>query len=81
MVEEFGNDATLLISSLSGTEYTVPKDLSEVERMKKFMCCILNTHQTLNVPLLLYYRCLFVCWGSMQTFMQTNAICGGLFEW
>jgi hypothetical protein len=36
MVEEFGNDATLLISSLSGTEYTVPTDLSEGERMEYF---------------------------------------------
>jgi hypothetical protein len=36
MVEEFGNDATLLISSLSGTEYTVPTDLSEEDRMEYF---------------------------------------------
>ena len=36
MVEEFGNDATLLISSLSGTEYTVPTDISEGERMDYF---------------------------------------------
>jgi hypothetical protein len=33
MVEEFGNDVTQLISSLSGTEYTVPTYLSEGERI------------------------------------------------
>ena len=42
MVEEFGNDAILLISSLSGTEYTVPTDLSEGERMEYF-CQLLLT--------------------------------------
>jgi hypothetical protein len=36
MVEELDNDATLLISSLSGTEYTVPTDLSEEDRMEYF---------------------------------------------
>ena len=36
MVEEFGNDVTQLISSLSGTEYTVPTYLSEGERMEYF---------------------------------------------
>jgi hypothetical protein len=35
-VEEFGNDVTQLISSLSGTEYTVPTDLSEEDRMEYF---------------------------------------------
>ena len=36
MVEEFGNDVTQLISSLSGTEYTVPTYLSEGKRMEYF---------------------------------------------
>ena len=36
MVEEFGNDVTQLISSFSGTEYTVPTYLSEGERMEYF---------------------------------------------
>ena len=36
MVEEFGNDVTQLISSLSGTEYTVPDNLSDGERMEYF---------------------------------------------
>ncbi|XP_052071568.1 serine-rich adhesin for platelets-like isoform X2 [Mytilus californianus] len=48
MVEEFGNDVTYLISSLSGTEYTVPENLSDGERIEYF--CMQELLLTARMP-------------------------------